>query len=192
VRGVTLWVIAAACVALWLGTRIVQANGPSPLVWALTDVLGHAVAALACTIWLLPGYGLRPVLASVLAATLIDVDHAVAAHSLDPARMEALQARPPTHSLAFAAAIAGLGWVVFGLPTGYALAAGIVIHLLADAVEPGGVPLLLPLVSDEHVRVPQVAFGLGVVALSTLSARLSLRRRKPPHKLPGALNLADG
>jgi hypothetical protein len=56
-------------------------------------------------------------------------------HSLDPGRMEALQARPPTHSLQFAAAIGGLGWAAFGLPTGYALAAGIVVHLLGDAME---------------------------------------------------------
>jgi membrane-bound metal-dependent hydrolase YbcI (DUF457 family) len=75
------------------------------------------------------------VLAAVLASTFIDLDHAVAAHSLDPGRMEALQARPPTHSLAFAAAIGGLGWAAFGLPTGYALAAGIVVHLLGDAME---------------------------------------------------------
>jgi membrane-bound metal-dependent hydrolase YbcI (DUF457 family) len=182
VRRVALWLIAAACLALWLGTRIVQENGPSPLVWAFADVLGHAAAALACTIWLWPRYGLVPLLAAVLAGTFIDVDHAVAAHSLDPARMEALLARPPTHSLAFAAAMAGLGWFAFGLPTGYALAAGIVVHLLGDAMEPAGVPLLLPLVSDEHLRLPQVAFGLTVVALAAVSARLPPRLGNGRHK----------
>jgi hypothetical protein len=43
-------------------------------------------------------------------------------------------------TVAFAVGHGGRGAIVFGLPTGYALAAGMAVYLLADAMEPGGVP----------------------------------------------------
>jgi hypothetical protein len=104
-----LWSTLAA----WVATDALQGLVRTSRLWALLDEVAHGAVAATCALWLVPRWGFTPVIAAVLSATLIDVDHAIASGSLSPERMIQLHARPPTHSipaaLGLAVAIAS-GW----------------------------------------------------------------------------------
>lgn len=170
-----VWLMAAGLGLLWLGAIVLQHRSPPATLWAALDAVAHGAAAGLCTVWLWPAFGARPVLSAMLAGTLIDLDHAVAAHSLDPHRMMSLDARPPTHSLAGAAVFGVLAWAAFGVIDGYAVAIGVLAHLLGDAVEPAGVPFLAPFVAYAQMHVPTWALGLGIGLSACASAALARR-----------------
>jgi membrane-bound metal-dependent hydrolase YbcI (DUF457 family) len=98
----------------------------------------------------------------------LDLDHAVAAGSLSPHAMEDLGHRPDTHSLAFAAILATVTflvtrrklvcWSVFAL---------IAAHLLFDAAG-GGVYWLYPLKHPDSI--PWIACPIGLAVLFGVSA----------------------
>jgi len=168
---------ALALLAIWVAAldaqRYVEGD---PAMWAGLDALAHGAAAGLVAVWLVPGFGTRTLVWGIAAGILIDLDHAVAARSLNPLQMMSLAARPPTHSLLAALALAALvgslrGWIV-----GYAVGIGIVAHLLGDAIEPAGVPLLVPFVANPWMRVSVTTLVLGMLVMALLSACFSLSR----------------
>jgi len=164
---------------------VIQAQSGLPnATFLVAHETAHVAAAAACSLWLVPAWGFRALGASVAAGTLIDIDHAIAAGSIDPARMMALGARPPTHSLAGVSLIAVVVMAVFGWRPGYAAFAGGISHIIMDASAAPGVPLFAPWSTDTHVTVPTgtmvptlVVLGLFGVILQRLALR-SKRQKK--------------
>src|SRR5690242_10164464 len=92
--------LASGLLVVWLGALELQEHSPpGQLTWAALDVVVHGAAAGLCAVWLLPAYGWRPLVSAIAAGILIDLDHAVAARSLNPFNMMSIGTRPPTHSL---------------------------------------------------------------------------------------------
>jgi membrane-bound metal-dependent hydrolase YbcI (DUF457 family) len=89
--------------------------------------------------------------------------------------MMALGVRPPTHSLLAAVLSGVLVWPVFGRAAAYAVTAGMLAHIVEDALTWPGVPLLVPVVASPHVLVPVALAVLIVAALALLSAVVSAR-----------------
>jgi hypothetical protein len=167
--------------AVWLVALVAQAQLSLSLVWALLDGARHGAAACACTVWLTPRWGWTPVAAAGLAGVLLDLDHALAARSIDPMAMMGLGVRPPTHSLLFGALVGLVAWPLLGRAAGYAVTAGVAVHLFEDGLEWPGVPLLLPLWSEQHVLVSVPLALLATVALMGLSLWLGRSAdRRPP------------
>src|SRR4051812_31704205 len=88
-----------------------------------TDPLQHAAIAAAVAAPLVPRAGRGVLVTAVAAATVIDVDHVVAARSLRVKATTSLSTRPRTHSLltavgagaaVTAAAGPAHGWAAFG------------------------------------------------------------------------------
>jgi membrane-bound metal-dependent hydrolase YbcI (DUF457 family) len=173
------------CIALivWLGLEALQKRLPLSPAFAVVDVTAHASVALVCALPIVPMWGYRPVLVAVLAASLIDVDHALAARSLDPMHMMSLGARPATHSLAGALLLAILVGALLDWRAGYAAFLGVVSHVLRDADGPPGVPLLAPFSTNAHVTVPIWVLPVSMFTLAVggvLLASAPGRRNKTP------------
>lgn len=176
--------LLCAGLAAWLAAEVVQSSLPPTRAFAVVDEIAHASVALVCAAPLAPRWGYRPLLVAVLAATLIDVDHALAARSLDPLPMMRLGARPATHSLAGAVLVAIIVGALWDAPAGYAAFVGVVSHIMRDADGPPGVPLLAPFMSDAHVILPIWVLPVSMLVLAIGGALLSwipLGKRK--HRL---------
>jgi membrane-bound metal-dependent hydrolase YbcI (DUF457 family) len=157
---------------VWRSADALQATLEPSVAYAVLDEIAHAAVALFVAGWLLPAWGVRPVIAALIGGTLIDIDHAIAAGSLDPERMMALGARPASHSL-LAAATAGVALsVVAGWQIGYAAAIGMLTHVLRDAGGPPGAALLLPFDSDHHIVVAAWVLPAVVGTWSALNLAL--------------------
>jgi len=135
--------------------------------WAAFDVLVHGAVALVVT-----GSCIRQARSrkravalsglAFVAATTLDVDHFVAAGSLDIGPALALAHRPPTHSLTFALAVgAAVRLVSRDREASWLAFAGIASHVLRDAAM-GTAPLLWPLSVD---AVPRWAYLCGELGL---------------------------
>ena len=98
-----------------------------------SDPLQHASIAAAVTAPLAARAGRRVLVTAVLAAVVIDLDHAVAARSFRPRRTTALARRPPTHSLITATVAGAVVAAAAGPLHGWAAFAGLGSHLLHDA-----------------------------------------------------------
>lgn len=172
--------LLCAGLAAWLGSEVLQSRLPPTRVFAVVDEIAHASVALVCALPLAPRWGYRPLLVTVLAATLIDVDHAVAARSLDPLPMMQLGARPGTHSLAGAMLVGILVGALLDAPAGYAAFVGVASHIVRDADGPPGVPMFAPFVSDPHVMVPIWVVPVSMLVLAAggvLLARMPVLSR---------------
>jgi membrane-bound metal-dependent hydrolase YbcI (DUF457 family) len=163
-------VLGALALVSWIGAEAVQRALPPSLAFAIADEIAHGSVALLCALAMAPTWGFRPVLVALLAGTLIDVDHAVAARSLDPTRMMMLGARPATHSLAGVVSIALLIGAIWGPRSGYAALLGAATHVVRDADSAPGVPLFAPFSADAHVILPDwtlpaimLAFGISSI-----------------------------
>jgi membrane-bound metal-dependent hydrolase YbcI (DUF457 family) len=143
-------------------------------VQVYTDPLQHA--AIAGTV--AAPLGRAAVRAAIVAALVIDLDHAVAARSLRVRDTTGLDTRPRTHSLVTALAVALLvtrrrgpvqGWAVFG---------GLVSHFLHDAGDRAApTPMLWPFAPARQLgRRRQVVFTAALVAVSFAAAAASRRR----------------
>jgi membrane-bound metal-dependent hydrolase YbcI (DUF457 family) len=167
-----------AALAIWTVAEVIQRQtAPPSSTFLLAHEGGHIALASAWTIWLVPAWGFRTLLVAVSAGTLIDVDHAIAAGSIDPTRMMALGARPPTHSLAGIALLAGVVLSLFGWRAAYAAFAGALSHILVDASAPPGVPLLAPWSTDRHILVPAWSVALGILVIGCIGVLLARPRR---------------
>jgi len=150
------------------------------VAFMVTEV--EIVAALVM-LWTWPRWGWRPTVAAILAASLIDVDHAIAARSVLPAHLMALAARPAGHSLLGVLLAAGVGTALGGPRIGYAAAAGLLTHIARDAQAPPGVPLLVPWIDDWHVLLPVWSTPLLIACLAAIACcdvtAFFARRRSP-------------
>jgi membrane-bound metal-dependent hydrolase YbcI (DUF457 family) len=137
-----------------------------------SDPLQHGCIAAAVVAPLVPRTGGRVIVTAVVAATVIDVDHAVAARSLRVAATTSLATRPRTHSLLAAlgagALVAAAGKPVHGWATFGALAS----HLLHDAGDRAApTPVLWPFAPARQLGrrwqlAATTALILGSVAVS--------------------------
>ena len=134
------------------------------------DPFAHALLAAAVVAPL----GRRPMLTAVVAGTLIDVDHAIAARSARPSAMLTLVTRPRSHALLTTVAAAALGTAAGGPIHGWAAYAGLTSHLLRDASDQEApTPLLWPLRPPRQIgRAPAAA---GIAALTLASWAISRR-----------------
>src|SRR5690349_6109667 len=139
------------------------------VVRVYSDPLQHALIAAAVTAPVVPRAGRGVLRTAVAVATVIDLDHAVAARSPRVRDTTALAERPRTHSLVTAAAV-GAGAALAGGPWhGWAAFGGLVSHLLHDAGDRAApTPLLWPFAPARQIgRRRQLA---GTVALTMASA----------------------
>jgi hypothetical protein len=116
---------------------------------------------------------------AVLAAIVIDVDHAVAARSLRVRHTTSLATRPRSHSLLTALGAGALVAAAAGPMHGWAAFGGLVSHLLHDAGDRAApTPLLWPFAPARQLgRRRQLAgtaaLALGSVAFSRVAAATS-------------------
>jgi membrane-bound metal-dependent hydrolase YbcI (DUF457 family) len=128
------------------------------------DPLAHGLLAGVVAAPLARGGGRGPVVTAVVAGTLIDVDHVVAARSLRPASWLTLGRRPRAHSMMLAVAAGGVAAAVGGPAHGWAAFGGLASHLLRDASDTGGTPILWPVSGRRHI--PRRAYAAGVACLA--------------------------
>jgi len=183
------WGVGVALLASLVTWQLVdrlQAMLPLSGSWALLDELGHASVAAGVVLWTVPAWGWQPTLAAVLAGTLIDIDHPLAAGSLLPSHMMSLAARPASHSLLGVAVASAVGFALGGRRIGFAALVGVLTHIVRDATADPGVPLLVPLVDNWHVRLPiwslpalmLVLIGAGLAGSALTTPNVDLSRRK--------------
>jgi hypothetical protein len=155
---------------------------------ATTDPLVHALLAAAVAGPLVPVHGGGPLLTAVVAGTLIDVDHPLAARSLRLGPMISMDTRPRSHSLLTALGAGALATAAGGPAHGWAAFAGLASHLLHDAGDRAApTPLLWPWAPARQLgRGPALA---GIAALALGSWALS--RAGAGATGPGA-GFADG
>lgn len=147
-----------------------------PLLSALWELLAHGTLGLLVVlpiVWRSERRG-RYALCAFAGGVALDLDHAIAAGSLSPRRMELLGDRPVTHSVLFVSALALAALAI----TRHALVAWAVLavllgHLLFDAAG-GGVPLLYPVPGGAQA-IPWLACPAGIAALAGISALLARR-----------------
>jgi membrane-bound metal-dependent hydrolase YbcI (DUF457 family) len=167
-----------------------------PILSALWEVFAHGSLGVLVV---LPLFWRSPkrsslVLLAFLGGVGLDIDHAVAARSIDPAVMEQLSQRPDTHSLLCVSLIAALAlaatrkwlfaWGVFAVLSA---------HLLFDAPG-GGVRWLFPFPHPESI--PWLACPAGILLLIGISSIVmcsgeSERRRRSARSLPDAHPVDD-
>ncbi len=140
---------------------------------ALWEVFAHGslgVVVMLPIIWHSPR---RIFLASLafLGGVALDIDHVVAAGSLNPRSMEQLGHRPDTHSLLFVGVLALIALAVTRRKLiAWAVFAVLVAHLLFDAPG-GGVRWLFPLQHPD--AIPWLACPVGIVLLTGISAMVA-------------------
>jgi membrane-bound metal-dependent hydrolase YbcI (DUF457 family) len=128
------------------------------------DPLAHGLLAGVVAAPLARAAGRGPVVTAVVAGTLIDVDHLVAARSLRPASWLTLGVRPRAHTLMLAFGAGGLAAAVGGPAHGWAAFGGLASHVLRDASDGSGTPILWP-VSGRR-QIPRAAYAAGIAALA--------------------------
>ena len=142
---------------------------------ALFDVLVHAVLGLLVISPLIGtggDVGRTGVLFSlmILTAILIDLDHFVAAGSLDLPKTVSLGKRPPTHSLTFAGVLGVVAFLVSRSPVvGWGMFAALSSHVIRDA-SGGGTRILWPLSLE---AIPRWVYYFGAVGLFLASYLLA-------------------
>jgi membrane-bound metal-dependent hydrolase YbcI (DUF457 family) len=130
------------------------------------DPFVHALLAAAVVAPL----GRRPMVTAVVAGTLIDVDHIVAARSVRPGAMLTLRTRPRSHTLLATLAAAALGTAAGGPIHGWAGFAGLTSHLLRDAGDDAAAtPLLWPFRPPGQIGRTRAAVGIGALALGSVA-----------------------
>ena len=97
---------------------------------AATDPVAHALLAAAVVAPL----GRGAVRTAVVAGTVIDFDHIVAARSAWPRALIGLEP-PASHALLAAVALGAVGTAAGGITHGWAAFAGLASHLLRDATD---------------------------------------------------------
>jgi hypothetical protein len=155
---------------------------------AATDPLAHALLAAAVVAPL----GRGAVRTAVVAGTLIDVDHIVAARSAWPRALIGLETRPRSHAMLGAVALGAVGAASGGSIHGWAAFAGLASHLLRDASDDAApTPLLWPWRPPRQIGRGWAAAGvaalaLGSVALARASRRAAARARPASAGAAGA------
>ena len=145
-------------------------------VQVYTDPLQHALIAAAVAAPLVPRAGRGVIVTAVAAATVIDVDHAVAARSVRISATTSLATRPRSHNLFTALGAGAVVTAAAGPLHGWAAFGGLVSHLLHDAGDRSApTPVLWPFSPPRQLgRRRQLAgtalLVLGSVAVSRVTA----------------------
>jgi hypothetical protein len=137
-----------------------------------SDPLQHALLAALVVAPLMPRFGPGPLVTAVAAASLIDLDHPVAARSLRLGDWTSMPVRPRTHSAVVALGAGALVTAAAGPVHGWATLAGLASHLLHDAGDRAApTPLLWPAAPARQLgRRRQL---VGTVALALASAAVA-------------------
>jgi len=157
-------------------------TGAIPRIRVYSDPLQHALIAAAVAAPLVPRAGRRVVVTAVAAATVIDVDHAVAARSLRMGPITSLATRPRSHSLVTALGAGALVGVAAGPLHGWAAFGGLASHLLHDAADRAApTPVWWPFSPARQLGRRRQLVGtalllLGSVAVSRVTAGSARRR----------------
>jgi membrane-bound metal-dependent hydrolase YbcI (DUF457 family) len=128
------------------------------------DPFAHGLVAGLVAVPLARSAGRGPVVTAVVAGTAIDVDHLIAARSLRPASWLTLGGRPRAHTMVLALAAGGVAAAVGGPAHGWAAFGGLASHLLRDASDASGTPILWPV--SRRRRIPRGAYAGGLAALA--------------------------
>lgn len=140
---------------------------------ALWEVFAHGslgVIVVLPLIWRNPRRN-RLALLAFLGGVALDIDHVVAAGSLNPRSMEQLGHRPDTHSLLFVSVLALIALAATRRkPIAWAVFAVLIAHLFFDAPG-GGVRWLFPLQHPD--AIPWLACPVGIVLLTGISAMVA-------------------
>jgi len=148
---------------------------------ALGDGAAHIATALAVAAPALPFVTDRRRFLAIaaLSAVAIDLDHVVAARSVELISCMTMPHRPPSHSLLTLGALTYFSERAWpGSQTELAIALGLGSHLLRDLAT-GGAPIFLPRQVVEMAR-PSVAFMIvGLGAFGRWYARHMLDPRRP-------------
>jgi hypothetical protein len=150
-----------------------------PLLSAVWAVLVHGCVCLLAVgpiVWR-SDHRVGFALLAFIGGSAIDLDHFIAAGSLNLHTIETLGGRPDTHSLVFVLALAALtllltrrwlaAWAVFAVN---------LAHLLFDAAG-GGVHILFPLRHPDGL--PWLVSPIGTLALFGISAAIAGRSSRP-------------
>jgi LexA-binding, inner membrane-associated putative hydrolase len=150
-------------------------RGAVPRLRVYTDPLQHAVIATAVAAPLVSRAGWRVVVTAVVAATVIDVDHAVAARSVRIRAITSLPTRPLSHSVLTALGVGTLVAMAAGPVHGWAAFGGLASHLLHDAGDRAApTPLLWPFAQARQLGRRRQLAGTAMLALGSLAvARLT-------------------
>jgi hypothetical protein len=136
-------------------------------------------ALLAATV--VAPLGRRPMVTAVVAGTLIDVDHAIAARSARPNAWLSLPTRPRSHALLATVAAAALGTAAGGPVHGWAAFAGLTSHLLRDASDDAAAtPLLWPFRPPRQIGRARAAAGIAALALGSVAISRQATRAGGP------------
>jgi membrane-bound metal-dependent hydrolase YbcI (DUF457 family) len=144
-----------------------------PVLSALWEVFAHGSLGVIVVLPLIWHNPRRIRLASLafLGGVALDIDHAVAAGSLNPRSMEQLGHRPDTHSLLFVCVLALIALTLTRRKTiAWAVFAILAAHLLFDAPG-GGVRWLFPLQHPD--AIPWLVCPVGIVLLTGISAMVA-------------------
>lgn len=140
---------------------------------ALWEVFAHGLLGVIVVLPIVWRSQRRTLLAlfAFLGGVALDIDHVVAAGSLNPRSMEQLGHRPDTHSLLFVCLLALLALAVTRRkPIAWAVFAVLAAHLLFDAPG-GGVRWLFPLQHPD--AIPWLVCPVGIVLLAGISAMVA-------------------
>jgi hypothetical protein len=145
---------------------------------AATDPVAHALLAAAVVAPL----GRGAVRTAVVAGTVIDLDHIVAARSAWPRALIGLETRPRSHALLGAVALGAVGTAAGGITHGWAAFAGLASHLLRDAADDAApTPLLWPWQPPRQIGRAWAAAGVAALTLGSFGiSRLAAARARPP------------
>jgi LexA-binding, inner membrane-associated putative hydrolase len=148
-----------------------------PVLSAVWAILIHGLLSLVVVLPIILRSRRRVLFGALafIAGPLLDLDHVVAAESLNPRAMESMSQRPDTHSLLAAVMLTLLAlaltrrklaaWCVFAV---------VVSHLLFDAAG-GSEHWLFPL---EHPdSIPWLACPIGIMVLTGISSALARSER---------------
>jgi hypothetical protein len=151
-----------------------------PLLSAVWAVAIHGViclGAIAPVVWRSRRRGLYAVLAFI-GGSAIDVDHFIAAGSLNLHTIETMSGRPDTHSLIFAVALGAVAWALTRRAiAAWSVFAVTVAHLLFDAAG-GSEHFFYPFSSLDGL--PWVVCPIGTVALALVSALIAAGAMEAP------------
>ena len=143
-----------------------------------SDPLQHACIAAAVVAPLARRSGRSVLVAAVVPALAIDVDHAVAARSVRVGDITSLATRPRTHSALGALGTGAVVAVAAGPVHGWATFAGLASHLLHDAGDRAApTPLLWPFAPPRQIGRRRQLAGTALLLLgSALVSRAAARR----------------
>ncbi|HEY7966085.1 MAG TPA: metal-dependent hydrolase [Solirubrobacteraceae bacterium] len=151
-----------------------------PLLSAVWAVAIHGVISLAAVAPIVQRSRRRLAYAALafVGGSAIDLDHFIAAGSLNLRTIETMSGRPDTHSLIFAV---GLGLVAFALTrraiAGWSVFAVTLAHLLFDAAG-GSEHFLYPFSGLDGL--PWITCPLGTIALAVASAAIAAAAMQSP------------